>query len=361
MKAKPRSSRNKRVPPGRATDGFSSAWRMGFRRILILRFLMLREGFASNRRDTVLPLLISAGLASVPALLNIGLLMGKSTWATPTFKDFLWTWAFATVNFIVIMASVGSWVFVARRSDEIDRLISDPLEQHRVGMWLVRHYSLGRQIPLPAFGLLSSICYLGIFHGAVQSTVDVTVVSFISVAWTSLLAGNALHWLFVAPSIVGRIRKVKGLALRWFDPASTPGLLALSRGTGFSAVTLVAGAAGVALIGFVAPNTAQIGPVQVLLIAFFAVLMSAIVLSGLRPLLQIRWLIATSKELSLAELSNRMPSLVDMTQEKLAPDRTLDAYRAVSQAPNWPFSTSALVQFSAALLATVVAFVLSLI
>ena len=200
----------------------------------------------------------------------------------------IWLAGFALVNIVVILSSLLIWSYVARRGDWIDDLIVEGRSGRALGTWLMRQYRLRRQITLPILGVVTGCLFLVIVREDLSEFADVGAMSFVSVAWTSFLAGNSLFWLFVAPHATWTIARSYRLALWWYDPASTPGLRALSEGLGFTAVVLVSATALTAICGFVAPSTVQIPAVRLLLVLIFTTLICALILSVVIPLDQIR-------------------------------------------------------------------------
>jgi hypothetical protein len=160
--------------------------------------------------------------------------------------------------------------------------------------------------------------------------------------------------------MVAVIRRPK-LNLRWYNPCTTPAFRLFGDTCAVASACLLAGAATVATGTLLRPqllHDAVMGPI---LIAFFAILASTI-LWVVVPALTAMYF-RTSRQISevLRELDNFLPSTPAAYLSGANTSDQFQIFAAVANTARLPYSTAATVQYGAAFVSTMIAFVLSFI
>ncbi|MDQ0144975.1 hypothetical protein [Pseudarthrobacter niigatensis] len=346
-----------RTPPPQ-TVGL--AWHSGYQRIFILKMVRAQDSFFTPSRATALTLALCVLVSSTPALINHLLLALNVPIALGRDTEIKWLWGFAAIDFIVLLASVGAWTVVARRTADLDHMVSDTTDAALVSGWLNRKLSFHLQAPPPVFSAIAAVAFIYLVQEPISPFIHVSLASYLSVFWTAFIGGNSLYWLYVAPGMVSVIARCQHLHLWWQNPAMTPALRALSDGLAFSASAVLTGGICATFLGFFGPQTVQVPLIQVLLIGFFVVVMLSAVQVVLAPTIHIYAMIRRRKFDVLRKISDEVGDL----ERVLKRERTYDVefsslFLAVAETPNLPFSTSTVVQYSAGFAATIAGFVIS--
>ncbi len=338
----------------------AGAWHSGYQRIFVLWIVRARPTFLTWSPTTFTTLALGVFISSIPALVNQILILLSSPAALVRRTELNWLWGFASVDFIIILASVGAWTFVARKTDDIDNLVNDPSDAAVVSSWLDRWLSWQRQAAAPLLSASGAFLFLLFAQEPLSPFLHVSLASYLSVIWTAVIGGNALYWLYVAPGMVGAIAKCSNLSLWWQNPAMTPALRVLSDGLAFAASALLAGGFCITFLGFFGPQTIQVPLIQLVLVGFFIVVMLSAVQVVLAPTLHIYRIIRNKKLEVLRKISEEVGDLDRVLRRERSYDVEFSSlFLAVAQTQNLPFATSTVVQYSAGFTATIIGFVIS--
>lgn len=346
-----------RTPPPQTVG---SAWHSGYERIFILKMVRAKATFFRPSKATALTIALCILVSSTPAIINQLLLALGAPVALGRETEMKWLWGFAAINFIVLLASIGAWTVVARRTADLDHLVNDTRDAALVSRWLNRKLSFVLQAPPPVFSAIAGATFIYLVQEPLSPFLQISLASYLSVIWTSFIAGNSLYWLYVAPGMVSVIARCDQLHLWWQNPAMTPALRALSDGLAFSATAVLAGGMSVTFLGFYGPQTVQAPLIQVVLIGFFVVVMMSAVQVVLAPTIYIYAIIRRKKFDVLRKISDEVGDLERVLKRERSYDVEFSSlFLAVAETPNLPFSTSTVVQYSAGFAATIAGFVIS--
>lgn len=172
---------------------------------------------------------------------------------------------------------------------------------------------------------------------------------------------NVSYWLMVPPVLVIRVRGSRELRLRWNDPARTAGIRTLSEGYAFPAVFLALAAFAVTLPG--ALDHPLFGPVLpylyvwLLVLSLWVGIATQLSLYAIVRRYRIRVLdtLAATPGLMLTEdQSTSLPTLVQNDQLS----SMLSVYSSVAASPGLPYGTALVVQYVAAVVGSVIGFLL---
>ena len=350
-------SRRKKQTPSSEGPLFSSTWRLGFKKLAILRLVGKRWNHFSDVRARSVVFLEVALLALVPTLLDLFLRYVRPAYSLKTAHAAYWLWGFAAINALMMLAAINTWSFASARAEQVDDLLVSSHDKKQVADYLHATYTPWRQLALPIAGAVAACVYLYLFRATVEAKLELNIASYVSVAWSAFLGSCLIYWLFAAPAVVTTIARSQELCLHWLNPAATPGVRALSHVLELSMATVLVGGVSISVVGFVVPNTAQIWPLRAVLIGFFFVLCLA-ALSLYLPVYELHKAIATCKNRSLERLAKQVSSLdtLSNSSESVA---MAQIYQSIAQSPDWPMPTAALAQYGAAMASTLIAFILS--
>jgi hypothetical protein len=336
----------------------SYAWTMGYRKIPTVAAWRLAARFSRNSR-LLGPAAIVWALSMVPVL-AYALVQEFLNHSRPDPELLVWLTLFAFFQVLMIWAAYRTWAFVATHGSKIDQLLK-PDQNRNVSRWLMARYRWYSQGLSVAFSILLFTLYLRWRTDDLESLVRIDWISYLSLAITATIGANVCYWLWVAPGIVHVMVGSGPLRLRWFDPASTPGLRVLAEGLGLAAVFLAYGSGAVAITSLLLPAALSTPTVQYALVTFSGFILLLSLRVGFLPFWWIFRAISRSKVETLSHLAEGIPELKVISDPVHARGQSLmDTYRAVSGAPNLPFSTGAVVQYLGALLGSFVGFLLTI-
>jgi hypothetical protein len=336
---------------------FSEGWRLGYRHIFTVWIVdqIIRKCERRRVRPCWPLCVILAG--GWPIWLNFILLKVKPALAVTSTTSLLWLTGLSVLDALMLFAAWGAWTFAFERSRRIDDMLTDQHDQARIGQWLAVRVSQRRQAIFPTITVASSLYFIYSRHDVLSSamSMDISLISYLCVAWTFLLGGIDAYWLFTAPAIPRLLYHCRSLRLRWQDPASTPGIVLLADGFGVSALFLLAGAAVIVLL-FWLPGFNSVAALKSPLDYFFVLLAILCFRVGLYTYVWIYATVKREKHKVLDSLDTDMPAGSSGFTEVSAIQASL--YRTVSSAPSLPFSTGAVVQYTATLLGVITAFII---
>lgn len=339
--------------------GFSAAFERGRREVLILRLLRSeRLGSRTSRRRprTWIPWLALSywplACAAVATMLPAG-----------------WSIAFSSGNWLVLVtlgslnagcfaAASLAWDFATRRARTVDALIAtsdvrdDAVSPISTGLKI--HYQAVLPTCLgivPVIVMIRRVVAVGGQSGSQWILAGAAV-------WTLVLVANDVWWLLVPPLIVWRLCGGDRLDLRWHDPARTPGIRTLAEGYGYAASFLVLAAFCVTV-----PNLTGNFLLGSWVPTVWTVLIALSCWTGIGSQIAIFYLVRRERLRSLDELAvgRSWKSPVLLLPLKDADESVADSiavYQAVSSSASLPYGSATVVQYFAALVGSVVGFVL---
>ncbi|WIM98929.1 hypothetical protein ACTOB_002551 [Actinoplanes oblitus] len=340
---------------GPAWSGFSDAFHRGWQEILVLK--LLRNVRRGEPRTWLPWLLASAG----PLVLALLLPLLPFGWAC-SWSSIRWDLLeiLALLNGGALAAAALAWSFAMKNGASVDALLSTCAVRDSAMRPVYRAMSVRAQLVLP-LGL--ALIPLGVLlDGLLRGRADlVFCYECLAVAWTLLIVGNDIWWLLVPPLIIIRIAGRDDLNLIWHDPARTPGIRTFAEGYGFSALFLIAGAVFVVLPGVpwhpLFDNAfAKWVYAALLLLSLWigAMTQTLIYMLTRRKKLAVMRYMEVDQDLLWPQERFMRPARRNTTE--LAD--SLTAYAAVAAAPNLPYGSAVVVQYVAAVVGSVVGFIL---
>ncbi|GAA1995322.1 hypothetical protein [Catenulispora subtropica] len=343
-------------PPWR---GFTAVWELGFREVYTV---WLPRGRSPVHEVAIRHWQTWArwlGPAYGPAVVSILLLAsGRDSYHS----DQAWLLLLiGTINGGMFAAAVLSWKFALLKADHIDELL-EPCG-NRDSLVGVIAAALRHRWQAPPSILAALVPWIG-FAGSGSRWLDTTggIVVLLNCTWALMLLANVSYWLAVPPLLVLRLRSSREIRLRWNDPAHTTGIRTLSEGYAFPAVFLALAAFAVTVPGTL--SHPLFGPflpylyLWLLILSLWVGIATQLSLYAIVRRFRISILdaLAANRGLLLAEnQSAALPSLIECDDQLSA---TLSIYGSVAASPGLPYGTALVVQYVAAVVGSVVGFLL---
>jgi hypothetical protein len=331
----------------------------GFGRIPALRLARL------GRRSTRWPGPIRAALAALPAgswplVLELGLYLFARPYALVTVDAMSWVAALAVINISVLAVVRRIWSMMHRAGPSIDELVARSARRDQLTKWLWRSLGPGRQILLSLLMAAGASTLLALAEPAISDQLEIGPVSYVAVAWTAFIAGNAAYLVLVMAGLGYRLLRLRDLNLVWHSPASTPGIAQLSStytyGTGAILILAIA-------VEILALRVSTYGDSVVLNTVSIVLPVAAAVVALSFGVLPHWWLylaVRDARREALSQLSR--PGPVPHTPAGIAEAQArISLYRMVESSPGLPFSTGSMVQYAAAVISTLVGTVLAIV
>lgn len=344
--------------PPREWSGFSDAWHHAYDRIYTIR--IIRQGLPASRIARTHPSAVARwlGLSFGPSTAAIAILLVADRSHLRT--DIAFLALLGVTNAGMFAAASLAWGYALRRAWTIDDLIRPAPIRDKIGGVIelaVRHRW---QAPMPIlFGTIPWIVFAIEFDGRNWSSLRF-ILLLLTVTWTGLILGNDSYWLLVPPWLVIKLRSCRELAFRWNDPARTPGIRTFSEGYAYSAMFLALGAAGVTLPGLLGydlfgPSLPYLYGLLLTLSLWVGVATQATIYSMVR-----RFRLAVLDELASNRrfLLTEKESITLVDQLRGDPSVALTVYGSIAASPGLPYGTALVVQYLAAVIGSVVGFLL---
>lgn len=330
--------------------GFSDAWRRGFHRIFAIILVRGRID-PQTRLGRRHPATIARwlGLAYGPTTAALLFPLGAEPGRRAALLALL-----GTINAGMLGAAVLAWRNGLARAGAIDSLLRQSPDRDTIPAILNRATDPRWQATLPTlFALLPWVVPLAAGSPSLSSAASVALAA--NLTWTLFLLGNVTYWLIVPPWLVVRMWSWPTLALRWNDPARTPGLRALSEGYAYPALFLALAAGAVTVPGLLGvplfgPYLPYIYGLLVLLSAWVGVATQAFIYAIVRRFrLRVLDQLADNERFSLTE--RRSAEIA--TRAELDLSNTLTVYGSIASATGLPYGTALVVQYVAAVAGSV--------
>jgi hypothetical protein len=310
-------------------------------------------------RITVKSALVSTAImASWPIILELALLLTSRTHALTTRTSIVWLLVFAVINLLAMLGGWWAWKMLALAGPDIDDLISISPQKTSFLTWF--HH---RTQPTPQLFFSAGFIALGIYLLSrvvvpLEGAVQIRFVSYVMVAWSSFVGTNCVYWGETIAELAFRLYLCGKLKLQWYDPASTPGLTAISGGYVYTATALIGITIVIETVALLVPNKGESAILRQLSITFPIIAVAMGFLIGVQPFYWLYLIIKQSKAATLRKLANEIQEPDPSASRHDSQSSAIELYRLVSTAPNLPISTSTLVQVSAALVGSLVAYFL---
>jgi hypothetical protein len=341
--------------------GFSDTWIDTFSKIFIIRMIWRRVSIKARVHRNPAMFMRWIGLSFGPALVSIPLAeaIDGRLWPFSIRQSALFA-LLAIINGGMFAAPFLAWRYAATKAGTIDELLRPCRERERITSLIGRAAAPRRQAFMPVLlGILPAVITL--LHGRAITWTAASLTLLLNTTWSMAVLGNVAYWLLVPPLLASRMRKCNDLALRWNDPAHTPGIRTLSLGFAYSACYLALGALAVTAPGIF--HYPIFDPYTSYLYALLAGLSAWV---GVYTHINIYFIVQGFKLRILDDLA---------TQDKfvVTPDRSseileklenkpvtaaISMYDKIATAPAMPYGTGVVVPYLSAIAGSVVAFLL---
>jgi hypothetical protein len=323
--------------------------------VAIARFLTLLRRKPTTVRFAIVSLAVMAGW---PLLLNAAFFIWWRSIALTSLPANLWLLGFAVINFAALLVPWWAWRMLHRAGPSLDELLEFSPDRIEVEAWLRRRLRITPQLLLSGILAGLSLPTLAQAADALAGKVDIHAASYVMVAWTTILLANGLYWVYAIAELPARIYVCNQLNLVWHDPSSTPGISSLSGGYVFTATAVGAGALLVEGLALLVPNRDS-SPILwggAIVVPVVAVITALLV--GAQSHYWLYLIIKRYKAATLSMIEGYIGGPDKTTLHDKNSMSAIELYRIVSSSPNFAISTVGLVQFSAALIAVLLAYLL---
>ena len=339
---------------GNPWTGFSDVFRRGQREILALRLV---RDVRRSRPQTWLPWILASGVPILAGVVSVILPWGlASAWSNVRWG--LLT-LLAAINAGGLAAAALAWNFATKRSHSIDVLLSTSTARDSAVSPISRAMPWRVQIFLPT--ALASIPFIFAAARTVRGSADTDLyTTCLAVAWTLFIVGNDIWWLIVPPLSIVKIYDKDDLNLIWHDPARTAGIRTFAEGYGFSAVFLIGGALVVLIPGTpwrqLLGSTIPYVYAALLLLSLWIGAMTQTLIYLLTRRNRLRVMQTLVVDIRLTGPQARFWGRPRRDTAELAD--SLAAYATIASAPNLPYGSAVVVQYVAAVVGSVVGFII---
>lgn len=325
--------------------GFSVAWRRGFAEILAIRLVRGQADPRERLGRRPATLLRWLGLAYGPVLISLALPLGAAPGRRAALLILL-----GSINAGMFAAAALAWRYALTRASTIDDLLRPCPDREAVPG--IIHRAVEQRWQVAVATLVALLPWVvPILAATPPWSEPASFVLVVNLTWTMFLLGNVSYWLVVPPVMVLRIRSWQTLAIRWNDPARTPGVRTFSEGYAYAALFLALAALAVTLPG--ALGTPLFGPYLPFLYALLIALSAWVgvvtqaAIYGLVRRYRLRLLDELARGSDFVVPENRTGEIAN----RIGPDTSgaLAVYGSIASAPGLPYGTALVVQYVAAL------------
>ncbi len=336
------------------TNGLAGLLAAGYGRVLALAVARI---LVPRRRSWpgVVVASASAGIAaSWPLLAELALYALRRDDALVTPDAIGWVVALAIVTTAALVVSWRAWFMVERAGASLDELLAGSAGEQRLLRWFRRSLRRGRQVVLSMLVAGGACALLYLAQPAIADRLEIGPVSYLSVGWTAFVLGNDAYWLLTVSRLGRRILHQPDLNLVWHSPASTPGIVALSRGYTFGTVAILFLAIGVELLALRVSTYGDSVVLQTVAITFPVLAAVAALIFGVLPHWWLYLAVRDARHRVLRALVPQARRPPANAAELADAQSRIGLYNIVESSAGLPFSTGAMVQYAAAVLSTLV-------
>jgi hypothetical protein len=139
----------------------------------------------------------------------------------------------ATSAICVTMLASGwtAWRWTAQLADSLSELLATSPDRGRFVSWLTGRFHLPAQLAACAAGAVLSMGFVYAVSHQQTDSVSVSVWIYLIAAWTGVVGGDVVYWLYTLAEIPLRLHRCDDLQMAWIDPAHTPAVVQLCRVT----------------------------------------------------------------------------------------------------------------------------------
>jgi hypothetical protein len=325
----------------------------GFHRVLTLR--LARLAYRPRRWPGVVVGAASASIAaSWPLLLELVLYFTARRYALVSLEAIGWVVATVLVNIAALVVTWRSWAMLHEAGPSVDELLASSTGRARLAGWLAAQLGGWRQLAVSLLAAGGACAMLGLAQSAIQAQLEIGPVSYVAVAWTAFIGGNDAYWLIAVSRLGRRILRRRDLALVWHSPASTPGIVRLSTGYTFGTAAILLLAIGIELLALQVSRYGDSVVLRTASITFPVLAAAAALIFGVLPHW---WLYQAVRDARREVLRHLCPPVAvpPATPAEIAEAQArVSLYSMVESSPGLPFSTGSMVQYTAAVVSTLV-------
>jgi hypothetical protein len=296
--------------------------------------------------------------AGWPVLLNFGLILFAPRLAITSIEAFGWLVAYTALTAGMLASAWLTWRMIVVGAWTMDDLLgASPERPQLIDQWLRRRLRIGPQLliclAVTALGLI-------VFYPAsveLASTIQIRFVSYVAVAWTAFVGANVNYWLFTMAELPIRMYRCSGARFVWHDPATTPAVIVACDGWAFASVCVGAGVLSTELLAFLVPNRSGSQLLQVLSVVFPILAVLVAFYTTIQPFYTLHLMARRAQRATLRDLGEELERL--SASDSVSDYRyNLELYRHVASAPSLPINMTTIVQYAAALLGVLAAYLL---
>jgi carboxymethylenebutenolidase len=339
----------------------TAAARAGYDKILLLRIARAVWLTRSpSKRSTVWAILSCLLPGSWPLFLELIVRLLLPSLALQSLGAMGWVAALSLYCTIALLISWKAWKNLEDGSHGVDLMLRSSSSRRDIGTWLFSTFSIRRQLIASAAGTALAFSILASQAHFLEVHIEINWISYVTVSWVGAVTGAVSYWVCIALLLAKKLLQPRDLHLVWHSPASTPGLWWLSDGYMFGAWALLLVFIGAEFLTLKVPGR-QSGEFWRTFTDVVPIVGGALVL--MMGLLPHWWLYSKVKQGRREVLAQLLPYTdVDWDKnipEALSRESYVELYRLVETSPNLPFSTTAMVQYIAAVVGSVIAYFLS--
>lgn len=294
-----------------------------------------------------------------PLALELLLLIALPGFALHTLRAVLWVIAFAVMNMVGLSCSGHCWRLLERAAPSLDELVAPSAGRQGIANWFARASTSGWQVLSSVIFSILACLALRLIAPSIKGELEIGLLSYVSVGWTAAIFGNCVYWLVIVPELARRILRLPDLNWVWHSPASTPGVAQLSSVFGFSTIMALVVAVGAQLLALHASRYGDSGVLSASSTIFpIAGGMLALIV-GILPHWWLYLAVRDARRAALRKLRGLTGRMTpESAQDAQAVQSHVELYRLVESSQGLPFTTTAMVQYGAAILGTMLAFFL---
>jgi hypothetical protein len=338
---------------GAARPELTEVLTAGFHRVLAL--WLARLPYRPRRWPGVVVAAASATVAaSWPLLLEAVLYFTARRYALVSLEAIGWVVATVLVNIAALVVTWRSWAMLHEAGPSVDDLLANSNGRERLGRWLATQLGGVRQIVVGLLAAAGASAMLALAQSAIEAQLEIGPVSYAAVAWTAFIGGNDAYWLIAVSRLGRRILRRRDLTLVWHSPASTPGIVRLSTGYTFGTTAILLLAIGIELLALQVSTYGDSAVLRTASIAFPVAAAAAALIFGVLPHW---WLYQAVRDARREVLRHLCPPVAapPATAAQIAEAQArVSLYSIVESSPGLPFSTGSMVQYTAAVVSTLV-------
>lgn len=292
--------------------------------------------------------------ASWPNLLNIAML-GISPGAALKGASALTGLAIlTTTNLLMLTAAWLGWRMFINAVAEIDELIQLPAEKIRLRNWIRRRLSRSRQLIICVI-FVATVVAVRELNSAPS---NVSLLSQIVVGWSMAIAASTLYWIVTWAEGPARLYRCTSLKLNWYDGTRTPGVKHLQRIYSFIALALGAGVLAAEAFSLLIANRYG-SALPSTFWTFLPVVLAALALyAGAGPFFFLYLIIRREREMVLWRIGKQLDRFTSEQLDDSSVGNFLASYSQVSAMSSWPLTSGAVVQYTAAVVGSLLAYAL---